>query len=86
MHLQDLTAAQLRSLHIAGRPGLHAPTLSEFLSAFRSAGCRRPMVIEIKRIASDKGRQRLLDLLRCAAVCFDGSCCLAADGYAGLCL
>ncbi|KAF8067208.1 hypothetical protein HT031_002255 [Scenedesmus sp. PABB004] len=61
---QDLTLAQLKRLHIAGRPGLHAPTLAELMAAFRRAGCRRPLVVEVKRVASDAAKERLLDLMR----------------------
>eukprot|EP00775_Hariotina_reticulata_P012603 gene12603-12734_t len=52
--VKELTTSELRSLHVAGRPGLHAPTLADFLAALRAAGCRRPTVIEVKQIATDK--------------------------------
>lgn len=62
--LQDVTAAQLRTLHIAGRQGLHAPTLREFMAAFRAAGCRRPLIVEVKKVVTDGGRMLLLQLLK----------------------
>lgn len=55
---------QLRTLHIAGREGLHAPTLAEFIDAFQECKCRRPLIIEVKQLHTDQGRQRLLQLLR----------------------
>lgn len=73
--IQDVTLAQLHSLHLGGREGLRAPTLQAFLSAFRAADCRRPLVIEIKRLQTDAARERLLALLRWVAVCWCASCC-----------
>jgi hypothetical protein len=61
---QDVTSAQLRTLHIAGREGLHAPTLREFMAAFRAAGCRRPLIVEVKKVVTDGARMLLLQLLR----------------------
>jgi hypothetical protein len=63
---QDVTSAQLRTLHIAGREGLHAPTLCEFMAAFRAAGCTRPLIVEVKKVLTDRGRMLLLQLLRWA--------------------
>lgn len=62
--VQDVTSAQLATLHLAGRRGLHAPTLKQFLTAFRESQCRRPLVVEVKGLQSDAGRQHLLQLLR----------------------
>lgn len=61
---KDLTIAQLRTLHVGGRQGLHAPTLEEFIRAFQACGCRRPLIVEVKALQSDIGRLRLLELLR----------------------
>lgn len=66
--VQDVTVSQLQSLHLAGRPGLRAPTLQAFMAAFRAARSRWPLVIEIKRLQTDAGRERLLSLLRCDRV------------------
>eukprot|EP00878_Enallax_costatus_P036022 GHUV01040296.1.p2 GENE.GHUV01040296.1~~GHUV01040296.1.p2 ORF type:complete len:214 (+),score=42.02 GHUV01040296.1:1024-1665(+) len=63
-HVRDLTLAQLRSLHIAGRPGLHAPTLAEFIAAVQECGCRRPLIIEVKKLETDAGREKLVQLLK----------------------
>lgn len=62
--LQDVTLAQLQSLQLGGRPGLRAPTLHGFMAAFRAAGCRRPLVLEIKRLLTDAAREKLLALLK----------------------
>lgn len=43
--LQDLTAAQLSSLHLAGRQGLRVPLLREFLAACLDAGIRRSLAV-----------------------------------------
>lgn len=64
VQVKDVTAAQLRTLHIAGRQGLHAPTLREFMAAFRAAGCRRPLIVEVKKVVTDGGRMLLLQLLK----------------------
>lgn len=61
---QDVTLAQLQLLHLGGREGLRAPTLRAFLSAFRAAGARRPLVVEVKRLRTDAARERLIQLLR----------------------
>jgi hypothetical protein len=62
--LQDLSLQQLQSLHLVGRPGLHVPTLAAMFSACRSSGLRRPVLVEVKKLASDEGRQRFLQLVR----------------------
>jgi hypothetical protein len=59
-----VTLAQLQSLHLGARRGLRAPTLAGFMAALRAAGCRRPLVVEIKRLQTDAARERLLLLLR----------------------
>eukprot|EP00882_Tetradesmus_deserticola_P012427 GHRQ01013170.1.p1 GENE.GHRQ01013170.1~~GHRQ01013170.1.p1 ORF type:complete len:344 (+),score=111.83 GHRQ01013170.1:127-1158(+) len=64
IQVQDVTSSQLCALHVAGREGLHAPTLREFIAAFRAASCRRPLVVEVKKVFSDGGRTMLLQLLR----------------------
>ncbi|KAF6264845.1 hypothetical protein COO60DRAFT_1179695 [Scenedesmus sp. NREL 46B-D3] len=64
VQVQDVTSVQLRALHVAGREGLHAPTLREFMAAVRAAGCRRPLIVEVKKIVTDAGRMLLLQLLR----------------------
>ena len=66
MPLQDLSLQQLQSLHLAGRPGLHVPTLAAMFSACRSSGLRRPVLVEVKKLASDGGRQRFVQLVRWA--------------------
>jgi hypothetical protein len=59
-----VTSTQLASLHLAGRAGLHAPTLRQFLAAFRACKCRRPLVVEVKALQTDAAREALLQLLR----------------------
>jgi hypothetical protein len=61
---QGVTSAQLSTLHLAARPGLRAPTLRQFLAALRACGCRRPLVVEVKALQTDGGREQLLRLLR----------------------
>lgn len=65
---QRITFAQLHSLHLGGREGLHAPALRSFMAAFRAAECRRPLVVEVKGLQTDAAREELLHLLRCVAV------------------
>ena len=62
--MQDVSCAQLQSLHLGARQGLRAPTLQAFLAAFRAAEARRPLVVEVKRLQSDAARHRLIQLLR----------------------
>jgi hypothetical protein len=62
--MQDVSCAQLQSLHLGARQGLRAPTLQAFLAAFRAAEARRPLVVEVKRLQSDAARDRLIQLLR----------------------
>jgi hypothetical protein len=42
------------------------PTLEAFLEACRTSGLRRPVLVEVKTLASDQGRDRFLRLLRWA--------------------
>ncbi|MEW5303326.1 MAG: hypothetical protein WDW36_006030 [Sanguina aurantia] len=62
--IQDVTASQLRSLHLGGRPGRHAPTLQEFLAACISCDLHRPLVLEVKCLVSDQGRAAFLECIR----------------------
>jgi hypothetical protein len=48
------------------RHPLQVPTLEAFLQACRSSGLRRPLLVEVKKLSSDQGRERFLRLLRCA--------------------
>jgi hypothetical protein len=34
------------------------------MQAFRAAGCRRPLIVEVKKVFTDGGRMLLLQLLR----------------------
>jgi len=62
--VQDLTLSQLQSLHLGCHSGVQVPTLSAFLSACQQEGLRWPLVVEVKRFITDKGRQGLVDALR----------------------
>ncbi|GAB4820990.1 hypothetical protein N2152v2_008036 [Parachlorella kessleri] len=62
--IQDLTASQLQTLHIAGRQGLRVPLLRDFLRACKDAGIGRSLAIEVKLLISDTGRQQLIDDIR----------------------
>lgn len=62
--VQNVTLAQLHSLHLGGREGLRAPTLRAFMSAFKAAKARRPLVVEVKRLMTDPAREHLIQLLR----------------------
>lgn len=62
--VQDLTLAQLQSLHLGGREGLRVPTLRRFLEACAEAGVRRPLAIEVKVLRTDAARRLLLEDVR----------------------
>lgn len=62
--VQDLTLAQLQSLHLGGRPGVHVPTLAGFMAACVGQGLRRPLVVEVKALRSEEGREKLLEAAR----------------------
>jgi hypothetical protein len=62
--MQDLTLRQLQTLHLGAAPGVHVPTLEAFLDACIQGGLRWCLVVEIKRLVTDRGRARLVELLR----------------------
>ncbi|KAK9864547.1 hypothetical protein WJX84_005921 [Apatococcus fuscideae] len=62
--VKDVTQAQLQSIHIAGREGLHVPTLGEFLRCCAQEGLRRSVAVEVKSLHSNAGRTELLTQLR----------------------
>lgn len=59
--VQDLTLAQLQSLHLGGRAGLKVPSLQQFLDACEAAGAKRSLAIEVKKMLTDAARQRFID-------------------------
>lgn len=62
--LQDLTLAQLQSLHLGGQEGCRAPSLQQFMEACAALAVAAPLVVEVKALHSDVGRGELLRLLR----------------------
>ncbi|PSC70906.1 glycerophosphodiester phosphodiesterase [Micractinium conductrix] len=80
--VQDLTAAQLQSLALGGRAGVHVPTLQQFLDACDAAGARRSLAVEIKVLRTDAARQRFID----AVASFRRRAKARLDGSAGAAL
>jgi hypothetical protein len=42
------------------------------MAAFRAAGCTRPLIVEVKKVFTDRGRMLLLQLLRWEKICRRG--------------
>lgn len=59
-----LTAAQVQSFHLGGQEGCHVPTLQKWLRVCLELGITKSLAVEVKTLQSDKGRQKLLDLLQ----------------------
>ena len=58
----DLTRAQLQGLKL--KCGNRIPTLEEVLQAAVAAKPKKPLLLEVKYLHSDQGRQQLLELAR----------------------
>lgn len=61
--VQDLTLAQLQTLHLGGRSGLRVPTLQQILDACIAGRARRTLAIEVKLLRTDAARQRFIDAI-----------------------
>ena len=60
--LKDLTLSQLQSLRLRG--GHHIPTLEEILQCAADLKIEKPLLLEIKVLHSDTGRNRVIELAK----------------------
>lgn len=64
LKVKMLTLSEIKSLFLNARPEYKIPTLKEVLDFAVINKVTKPMVIEIKKLHSDKGRAQLIELAR----------------------
>jgi hypothetical protein len=62
--IHHLTLAQVQSLRLASGQGESPPTLEEVLQLCHRYGLRKPMAAEVKRLTTDGGRHKFIQLLQ----------------------
>jgi glycerophosphoryl diester phosphodiesterase len=63
LRIEDLTLEEIKRLRLKGEHNQEIPTFQEFLDTALEHGLFKPMVVEIKYLATDQARQQLLDSL-----------------------
>ena len=62
--IKDFTLEELKTFRLWGDYDQTVPTLQEFLDMSRNLGLRKPMIVELKYMYSDIGRQAMFEMVR----------------------
>lgn len=63
LRIKDLTLQELKMFRLWGDYDQTVPTLQEFIDMAKSLGLRKPMIVELKYLYSEAGRQSTFDIV-----------------------